>query len=133
MKIFIEVTSFYELSLAELAKAKLESENIFCFLHSKHHISMQCYLAQALGGVRLFVKNEDKEKATTILGTDESELLSYIEFPKPNNEDMCRNCSSENLKRIDRRYTSFYLILTTGLPFIFWGSYYKCNDCGHDN
>jgi hypothetical protein len=133
MQRFAEVSSFYELSLAELAKAKLESENIFCFLHTKHHISMKWYIAQALGGVRLYVKTEDKEKAKTVLNTDESELLSAIEFPEPNDQDLCRNCHSENLKKIDHRYTSCYLILITGLPFIFWGSYYKCNDCGHNN
>ncbi len=130
---FVEAAAYYELSLAELAKAKLQSEEIFCFLHTKHHTSMKWYLSLALGGVRVFVKSEDKDRARTILNADESALLSEIDFPAPGVEDLCASCHSENLKKVDLKHISCFLIVATGLPLFFWGSYYKCRDCGHKN
>lgn len=60
---FIRVATFYNQFDAELAKFKLEENNIFCFLKNE-------YLAQLQFGIanfELMVKEEDKEPALHLL------------------------------------------------------------------
>ena len=133
MRTLVEIRSYIDLPLAELAKSKLESEGIYCFLHSKYHIGLKWYISQALGGVRVLVIREDAERAIEVLDTDESEILKTIDFPPPDTGDYCYNCGSENLKQKDLRVYSFILLVLTGLPFIFWGSFTECNNCGTKN
>jgi hypothetical protein len=132
MSQFKMVERHRDLLLAELSKAKLESENIFCYLHSKQHISLKWQLSNALGGVKVMVRTDDFEKAKDILTTDESSELMKIEFPAPDITDLCNKCSSENLIFVSyRRYSCALMLL--GLPLLFWGGYYKCKSCGHKN
>ena len=59
----IRVATFYNQFDAELAKFKLEENNIFCFLKNE-------YLAQLQFGIanyELMIKEEDKEMALRIL------------------------------------------------------------------
>ena len=55
------VASYRDLPLAELAKAKLESEGIYCFLANKNHIAMNWLYSFALGGVKVQVKKKEKK------------------------------------------------------------------------
>ncbi|MFN8295237.1 MAG: DUF2007 domain-containing protein [Chitinophagales bacterium] len=60
---FIRVATFYNQFDAELAKFKLEENNIFCFLKNE-------YLAQLQFGIanfELMIKEEDKESALHFL------------------------------------------------------------------
>ncbi len=133
MPVFAEVHRYIELPLAEIARAKLESEDIYCYLQNKYHIGLKWQLANALGGVRLLVRFEDRDRAKEILEKDESHLLNEISFPDPEISDLCRICSSENIEVIFLRRYSGALMMLTGLPLIFWGTYYKCKDCGYKN
>lgn len=59
----IKIASFYNNFDAELAKFKLEENNIFCFIKNE-------YLAQLQFGIanfELMVKEEDKEQAHHLL------------------------------------------------------------------
>jgi hypothetical protein len=102
-------------------------------LHRKYHIGVKWQIAQALGGVRLLVKSEDIEKAKCILNTDDSSLLENVKFPPIEKEDICHKCGSENLEYINLRRYSGALMMLTGLPIIFWGTYSKCKECGYKN
>ena len=52
---------------AELARTKLESQDIECFVHDTFLLSINSFLTNALGGVRLDVKTEDAERALAVL------------------------------------------------------------------
>lgn len=52
---------------AWLAKTKLESEGIECFLMDEHIVTMNWLYSNAVGGVKLKVREEDAEKAKRIL------------------------------------------------------------------
>ncbi len=130
MSQFIEVERHRDLLLAELSKSKLESENIFCYLDSKQHVSLNWQVSNALGGVKVIVRTEDFERARIILSSDESSELMKIDFPAPDSSDLCNECDSENLKFVSyRRYSCALMLL--GLPLLFWGGYYRCHKCGH--
>lgn len=127
------ITSFRDLPLAELAKAKLESENIYCFLANKNHVGINWLYSFAIGGVKVQVRQEDAEEAIRILNADNSEALQDIEssFPSIEQKDLCHNCGSENISVINlsRKAAAWSLLL--GLPLLLFGKRYKCKDCGH--
>lgn len=130
---FQTVISYFDLPLAELAKAKLESEGIPCFLLNKHHVGMNWMYSNALGGVKVQVHTENIEKAREILDTDESAILSEIdlEFPEDEKNDICRKCGSTNLSYINLSRKAGAVFLLLSLPLFFFGIRYKCKDCGY--
>jgi predicted RNA-binding Zn-ribbon protein involved in translation (DUF1610 family) len=133
MSVFVKIDEFRDLPLAEIAKAKLESEGIYCHLADKHHIGLNWLYSQALGGVKLYVRKQDEDIARTILATDESHYLSKIEdqFSEPEEDDVCQKCGSQNIVYINRSRFFGILSLLTGLPLSIFGVRYKCKDCGH--
>ncbi|MFN8261336.1 MAG: DUF2007 domain-containing protein [Chitinophagales bacterium] len=71
----IRIATFYNQFDAELAKLKLEENNIFCFLKNE-------YLAQLQFGIanfELMVKEDDKELALHCLDSDNDSLDKSIE------------------------------------------------------
>ena len=129
----ITVASFRDLPLAELAKSKLESEGISCFLVNKYHIGMNWSLSFALGGVKVQVRAEDSGTALKLLNEDQSDLISEIEndFSPLSHDELCSNCGSSKLelRKAQRNAGAFSLLL--GFPFIIFLKRYKCRDCGH--
>ncbi|PID74941.1 MAG: hypothetical protein CSA20_09530 [Deltaproteobacteria bacterium] len=132
MSRFATVAKYRDLPLAELAKAKLESEGVYCHLLNKHHIGLNWLYSQALGDVHVQVASEDEQRAQQILANDESYLLGNeaLEFPATEASDLCVSCGSERLELIKYSRLSCILIIITQLPLIFWGTRYRCKDCG---
>lgn len=133
MSIFVKIDEFRDLPLAEIAKAKLESDGIYCHLTGKHHIGLNWLYSQAIGGVKLYVRKQDENIAKTILNTDESQYISEIEdqFPELEEDDFCQNCGSQNIVFINRSRFFGALSLLTGLLLYIFGVRYMCKDCGH--
>lgn len=127
------IASFRDLPLAELAKAKIESEGIPCFLANAYHVGVNWLYSFALGGVKLQVYSPDVEKAKQILNEDRSDDLASIEdeFPKPDVSDYCHKCSSRNISLIRDSRKAGALSLLMGFPLVFFRKRYKCEDCGH--
>lgn len=130
---FTTITSYRDLPLAELAKSKLESEWIYCFLAGKNHVGINWLYSFALGGVKVQVRTEDVEAALRILNEDQSSALSEIEenFSPLTQNDLCAKCGSSNiiLHNASRKAGAFSLLI--GFPFIFFRKRYECKDCGH--
>jgi rubredoxin len=128
----VTVGRFRDLSEALLAKGLLESAGIECFLADQDMVRMDWYYSNAIGGMRLQVKEEDAASATEIL-----------EQPIPNNFELdgtgeiyeqprCPNCQSLDIQfeGVDQG-----LGLTTAwairLPLPLRSDTWKCNSCGH--
>ena len=133
MNRFVTIASFRDLPLAELAKAKLESEGVTSFLLNKNHISINWLYSFALGGVQVQVRLDDAEKASKILNEDCTSELDEIEdiLPPIDQNDLCPNCGSRNLELQQASRKAGALTLLTGFPFILFRKRYKCRDCGH--
>lgn len=125
------VIRYRDIPLAELARSKLESEGIECFLLDKYLIGINWLYSEALGGVKVHVKTEDAKQAEKILAEDESPLLNHrdLDFPELEQNDFCDSCGSSNLELIKYSRISGALMLLH-LPLFFWGTRYKCKDCG---
>ncbi len=132
MSHFVTIASYQDLPLAELARAKLESEGIYCHLLNKYHIGLNWLYSQALGGIKIQVRSEDKELAQQVLAKDESDLLENekLEFPEVKENDLCIYCGSEHLELIKYSRLSGVLMVLTQLPLLFWGTRFRCKDCG---
>ncbi len=61
-KLFL-VAGYDEVYKAELAKTALEEEGIFVVLHDRETVATDWIISNAVGGVKLKVRQEDAERA----------------------------------------------------------------------
>ena len=120
---------------AELARIKLKSNGIQCFLSGKNFVSMYWLLSVADQGIKLQVRESDAEKAMKILENDTLIKFDYTEDNNMQPEQInppCPKCGSENVEyeRFSRKL--FFLgILFFKFPLPFPKKKYKCNNCGN--
>ena len=130
---FKTVATYRDLPLAELAKSKLESEGIYCFIANKNLVAMNWLYSFSLGGVKLLVTKDDFELAQKILNEDHSTLISEFEndFPPIDENELCKKCGSPDIELIQSHRTAGAFSLLLGIPFIFFRKRYKCRNCGN--
>lgn len=121
---------------AELARIKLESEGIPCFLAGKEFVATYWLYSNAEHGVKLQVRASDVARALKVL---DSQPAGARAGPGP--EDAaetketaippCPRCHSENVEyeRFSKR--TFYLsLLLLGFPLLQRKQAFRCNNCG---
>jgi len=77
----VAVCRFRDLPAALLAKGLLDSENIKCFLSDENTVGMNWMWSNALGGVRLWVREEDVRQAAELLDHDFSKQPEITDSP----------------------------------------------------
>jgi len=120
---------------AELARIKLESEGIQCFLLGQNFVSMYWLLSNADRGVKLQVRQCDAEKALKILQKSEPVDIKQTESEdwetKPINP-VCPKCGSNDTEYEKYSKVMFFIsILFLRFPLPFLKKKYKCHNCGH--
>jgi len=73
----IKIATYYNNFDAELAKLKLEENEIYCFLKNEHIAQLQFGIAN----FELMVNENDKEKSLEILNKDEDGADLSDDFP----------------------------------------------------
>ncbi len=122
---------------AELARVKLESAGIPCFLADREFTSMYWLSSGASHGVKLQVRRSDAERALAALGPAPVAPDREAEPPAGAGVDEfggppCPQCHSEEVayERFSRRF--FYLsMLLLGFPLLWGRGRYRCNHCGY--
>ncbi|WP_163131514.1 DUF2007 domain-containing protein [Agarivorans sp. Alg241-V36] len=113
---------------AQIAKASLLSANIPCALNDEHTINMQWLYSDAVGGIRLMVKESDAEQAWQILQQDYSTDVEEL-FPEQTIMT-CPNCGSENIRAFTKgKRSAFLVFLLAGFPLFFYQHGFKCDSC----
>jgi len=69
----VTIQTFDKSVYAHIIKAKLESEGIECFLIDENIVTMNWFLSNAVGGIKLQVKNSDVEKALEIIKNNQED------------------------------------------------------------
>ena len=125
------VATFTYVMDAELARTKLESEDIYAVLRDKHLVYMQWFYSHAVGGVKLLVRQADLERARAILGEQQ---------PPPSHDTTstpawgrCPKCDSTDVS-YSRRPTEALALLTillVTMPLFFWKKRLQCSNCEH--
>lgn len=131
----ITIANFIEPFQADLARVKLESEGIRCFLAGENFAATYWLLSGADRGIKLQVRQSEAERALQILSAEEESGLREVSAKSVQSETAdlrCPKCSSENIEyeRFSRK--AFFLgILFLRFPLVFPKRSNKCRDCGH--
>ena len=93
---FVTVASYDEPYKANIAKIKLESEGIQCFLGGENFVATYWLLSRAEGGIKLKVNEADEKAATEILARKEA--LADTQSEEGEYDLICPKCRSENIE-----------------------------------
>jgi hypothetical protein len=123
------VRRFRDPSEALLAKSLLESAGIECHLGDENMVRMDWFISNLIGGVKLWVKAEDREAAMEILNQPipegfEVEDDEYFEQPR------CPKCKSIDVTYEALNKPASYASALVGVPIPFPRDAFKCNSCG---
>jgi len=135
----IKIAYFDDYTKAEITKIALEREGIQCFLSGENFVATYWLYANAEGGIKLYIKESDRQKAL--------EILNNINRLENANEDQsydirCPKCDSIDISNIKYyRWLLIILILLLALlsPYllillvllIVLPGMYQCNSCGY--
>ena len=104
----------------QVAKSKLDSEEIRTLLMDEKTIDSDPLLSQAIGGVKLLVHNNDLKKASEIYDT-----IRAYEKDKNGKDINCPKCRSTKILVADAQRNNFFFML---FPF-FESRKLICNNC----
>lgn len=126
------VAAFSYLHEAEFARTSLESEGIVTVIENENLIRLDWLYMNALGGLRLLVREEDATRAREILAQPEpaGESSDPSDAAPPATET-CPRCGSPETVAVEtRRRVGHLLWLFTGFPFVRPGRSRRCAACG---
>ena len=120
----ITVVTFEYAHFAHLSKAKLESEGIECYIFDEYTSSMNWFYNNAIGGIKLKVREENYKRALKILNEN-------VEIENEEVEIICPACKSKKIKdeKISKKF-AYISILLLGFPLLFKKRTYDCENCG---
>ncbi|EAQ67120.1 hypothetical protein MED121_14374 [Marinomonas sp. MED121] len=113
---------------AQIAWSKLDALGVPAYIADEHTINMQWLYSNALGGVRLQVREEDEQAALLALAEDlETELMQQEGF----DTDLCPVCDSPNTEfyQFGKRW-AFLIFLGLDFPLFPVKEGIQCRDCG---
>lgn len=124
----IAIRSFDSYIDANIILGKLEGEGIICFLRDEYTVSVNPFLSNAIGGIKLTVPENQADRAKELLAQFDAEKKAVLR---------CTKCDSDNVEYISNPAKSGNW-LSAIVSFIF-GSYavsikknYHCFNCGHE-
>jgi hypothetical protein len=117
---FFTLAAFDYPADVQILKGKLESEGIPVFLRDENTLNSDPLITNAIGGVKVQVYYEDKEKALEIY--DEVRAYAVDDFGNP---VICPNCKAMKSEAYYERKGLFNKLF----PF-FEKRKYKCLNCG---
>jgi DNA-directed RNA polymerase subunit M/transcription elongation factor TFIIS len=117
---------------AHIAKGLLESEGIPAEVQDEGIIGVHWLLSNAVGGVKLWVRQADLSKALEVLSRGEPEDgVSDLTPEATEDEEACPRCGSKSVsfQKLSKRLGGFSLIL--GIPIPVRRNRYRCDACGY--
>jgi Putative prokaryotic signal transducing protein len=125
----VRVRQFRDLPEALLAKSILDSVGINRFLQDENTIRLDWLWSNAIGGVRLIVKEEDAADAAKLLDQKPAESFetSLGEYKQPR----CPACGSVNISYGEKGKSLAYATVALGVPLPVTRSGWRCSSCGH--
>jgi DNA-directed RNA polymerase subunit RPC12/RpoP len=130
----ITIATFGEPLEANLAKIRLQSEGIDCFLAGEHFVATHWLLSNADRGIKLQVKESDAKRALEIFETGQkpNREVTPQDWPSESTDLRCPKCSSEDIEYEKFSRKVFFLsILFLRFPLPLPKRTYRCKSCGH--
>lgn len=139
MENWIKIASFTYPHEAHLAKSLLEASEIEVIIKDELTVQVHNFLSNAIGGVKLFIREEDKEEALLLLQKTEpleeysSDKKEEIKTFSDEYKDVCPYCEGNNVEKKNIPGYIFVLsILLLGFPFPFLKRTHFCYDCSKE-
>ena len=129
---FEKIATFQYSSEAIIYQGKLESEGIEVFLRDNFTVESNPLYSNAVGGIKLFVKSEDAERAKEVLSD-----VNAFSVDDSGKLIQCPNCGAENTEMVTsitgiKELLSFvFSFLVILLPFHAKHKY-KCAKCNFE-
>jgi hypothetical protein len=123
----VTIARYRDLPEAWIAKGKLQSAGVPCFLADDNIVRMNWLRSNAFGGVRLRVGDDFAFTALELLSQDPPERL-----PAPGSEyrqPRCPRCNSLEISHAAVHPLS-YLFLAAGIPVLIRADHWECESCG---
>jgi len=119
---------------AHLVKTRLENEGIKCFIFDEHINNVMPIYGQAVGGIRIKIKEEDVLKAKQLI--EEWELRPFL---NQSNETLtCTSCGAQELYAGFKSFKTSLGWLTLAISFLlmiypfYSKTVYRCKNCGEE-
>lgn len=127
----ITLASFRDLHEALLAQGKLLSAGIECRLADDNLVRMDWLYANAIGGVKLRVSEQDATAARELLNAPVPALLIDDSDGEVYQQPQCPRCNSFEIGYGPRQAAKILTWLVLGFPLpLPGGKRWKCDDCG---
>lgn len=126
----VTVASFTYPWEADLARSKLEAADIPAFVTDAETVSLNWFLSNALGGVRVRVPKEYEDKALAVLNAE----VHAVEWVAPGKQAAhpCPQCgANESTPFRGRWWLPFVSWLVGDLPLLSRERKRKCHACGY--
>lgn len=120
-----------DLDEAMIARGRLASAGIECFIADENLVSLNWFMSNVIGNLRLQVSEEDAESAKEILSEPIPEKFSVGEGEEQFEQPRCPKCNSldiqfEGVNRGVALTAAWFIKVPIPLRRNVW----KCNDCG---
>jgi hypothetical protein len=126
----VAIRRYRDIPAALLAKSVLDSAGIENFLTDVNTVRMDWMWSNALGGVRLFVRDSDASAAEELLNQTFQDAFE-VEGQEPFTQPRCPVCQSFDVsyKGLHRRIA--YASVALGVPIPLARLGWRCGACGH--
>ncbi|WP_338732061.1 hypothetical protein [Mangrovimonas cancribranchiae] len=122
---FLTVSTYMFPHELAIDRSKLESFGIECFVKDEFTIQTHNFLSNALGGIKLQVKQHDYDAALKILN-DKPDLQTEYSY----SSITCPNCGSGNIKGVGfNGKIALVLWIIIGIPIPIFSSKFYCFSC----
>jgi len=127
----VTIANFRDLPGAMLAKGKLESAGIECFLGDDNMVRMDWFWSNLIGGVKLRVAETEAEEAIHLLEEEIPPELPADEDGDIYEQPVCPRCSSLDIGfGPPDKGIQLAALFVAGIPLPGGRDRWKCNQCG---
>jgi ribosomal protein S27AE len=124
----ITLRSFDNYFLANITLTKLQDAGVECYLKDENTVTIDPILSNAIGGIKLVVKETDASDAKQLLQQFDEEYLKSVKCPK---------CSATEIKLVTKPGVSNYITAIFTWLFSSYAvaaeSIYQCGKCGYES
>lgn len=128
----VTVALFRDLSEAVLARGMLQSAGIECFLADENLIRLDWFYSNAIGGMRLQVREEDAEAAEQILNVSAPQDFIFDDQQDSFEQPRCPKCGSLDIRFEGVDQATSYTSAWIGFPIPFRRDTWRCTVCEHE-
>lgn len=124
----ITLRSFDNYFLANITLTKLQDAGVECYLKDENTVTIDPILSNAIGGIKLVVKETDAADAKQLLQQFDEEYLKSVKCPK---------CSATEITLVTKPGASNYITAIFTWLFSSYAvaaeSIYQCGKCGYES